>query len=220
MNEEERCFEEYLRDKTEEQIRAEIRNLRKEMTRLKNVLENPCLKPPVKRRETMPRIRRIRQSIEIAKKTLIKAGGEYIPSREEIIAEDFEENIPYISRFYFSIGGCFSIHDSFAFNISESGLAWDQENTLNVPWKFDNPHDGKMGKDKFLAKIRKLYMGEWLRNYDTTRFGYIVLDGTQWEIKIEYSNGHEPVEFYGSNSYPYNFDSLARLFDVRWSRYF
>ena len=42
----------------------------------------------------------------------------------------------------------------------------------------------------------------------------MVLDGTQWELEFEYSNGHKPVRFDGDNSYPYNFDKFQRLFGI------
>ena len=81
MTEEERRFEEYLKDRTEEEIRAKIVSLKREMTRLKNNLENPYHKPPVKKRETMARIRSIRLFLERAKKALIRAGGRICSNR-------------------------------------------------------------------------------------------------------------------------------------------
>lgn len=42
----------------------------------------------------------------------------------------------------------------------------------------------------------------------------MVLDGTQWELEFEYSNGHKPVRFDGDNSYPYNFDKFQSLFGI------
>ena len=46
------------------------------------------------------------------------------------------------------------------------------------------------------------------------RFGYCVLDGTQWNVSFEYSNGKKTLEISGSNDYPYNFDEFAEIFDV------
>lgn len=57
-------------------------------------------------------------------------------------------------------------------------------------------------------------MGEWMRSYSMKRFGYMVLDGTQWEVEIEYDNGHRNVRFDGDNSYPYNFNDLQALFGI------
>jgi hypothetical protein len=65
-----------------------------------------------------------------------------------------------------------------------------------------------------LEGIRGLYISEWRRTYDTRRFGYEVLDGTQWELKIFFSDGHKPVVKYGSNSYPYNFNKFLELLAI------
>ena len=71
-----------------------------------------------------------------------------------------------------------------------------------------------MSRDDFLDSLRELYIGEWRANYRTERFGYVVLDGTQWSLHIEYNNGIKPISYYGSNSYPYNFDKLKALFGI------
>ena len=39
-------------------------------------------------------------------------------------------------------------------------------------------------------------------------------DGTDWSEAFFYSNYHGPVNYSGSNAYPYNFDGLARLFGI------
>ena len=57
-------------------------------------------------------------------------------------------------------------------------------------------------------------MGEWMRRYSLKRFVYMVLDGTQWEIEIEYDNGHRNVRLDGYNSYPYNFNELQAIFGI------
>ena len=59
--------------------------------------------------------------------------------------------------------------------------------------------------------MRELHIGEWRTDYDVSRFGYIVLDGTQWTLEITYSGSRKPVSFTGSNSYPYNFSELLEL---------
>lgn len=57
-------------------------------------------------------------------------------------------------------------------------------------------------------------MGEWHHYYSTERFGYSVIDGTQWSLVVEYCNDHKPVSFGGSNAYPYNFAKLKELFGI------
>ncbi len=41
-----------------------------------------------------------------------------------------------------------------------------------------------------------------------------MLDGTQWSISIEYEDGKEPFEIYGSNAYPYNFEELMEFLGI------
>ena len=42
----------------------------------------------------------------------------------------------------------------------------------------------------------------------------MVCDGTQWDLEIEFNNGHKPVKYNGDNSYPYNFDKFTMLFGI------
>lgn len=64
----------------------------------------------------------------------------------------------------------------------------------------DYPSD----KEEFLDGLRELHIGEWRTNYTNP----YVLDGIQWELKIEFSNGRRPFKTGGSNAYPYNFNEL------------
>ncbi|HEM3619706.1 TPA: hypothetical protein U1D09_002225 [Streptococcus suis] len=65
-----------------------------------------------------------------------------------------------------------------------------------------------------MVALKDLHIGEWGRRYSTKRFGYMVLDGTQWELEFEYNNDHKLVRFDGDNSYPYNFDKFQMLFGI------
>ena len=66
-------------------------------------------------------------------------------------------------------------------------------------------------KRSLLCALKELHIGEWHRRYSTEHFGYVVFDGTQWELEFEYSNGHKSVRFNGDNSYSYNFDRFMML---------
>ena len=87
---------------------------------------------------------------------------------------------------------------------------WEYEETLLL----DGDNQEPCTKDTFIAALKDLHIGEWCRRYSTKRFGYMVLDGTQWELEFEYNNGHKPVRFDGDNSYPYNFDKFQMLFGI------
>ena len=69
-------------------------------------------------------------------------------------------------------------------------------------------------KEDFLDGIRKLHLGEWRTSYWPERFGCTILDGTQWQLTINFSNGHKPLKSYGSNAYPYNYNELLELLGI------
>ncbi len=66
--------------------------------------------------------------------------------------------------------------------------------------------------EKLIERLKELHVEAWMPEYWPDRFGVVVCDGTQWCLKIEFSNGHPAWESCGSNSYPYNFDDFQRLF--------
>jgi len=88
---------------------------------------------------------------------------------------------------------------------------WEDEEPLSL---WDEYNEEPFTKDTFIDALKDLYIGEWRRRYSTERFGYVVCDGTQWELEFEYNNGHRPVRFNGDNSYPYNFDKFQMLFGI------
>ena len=85
---------------------------------------------------------------------------------------------------------------------------------IPTPSNFEIEKDFPMGKQAFLDGLQDLHIGEWRKNYNLKRFGYMVCDGTQWELEIHYSNGKKSSVIYGDNAYPYNFDKLQELFGI------
>lgn len=212
----ENYYEEYLREKDAKQIISIIRGLKNEMGRLKNIMEHPNYgtESKVCPSESV-RLSCTREYLERAKQALVEVGGTYTPSQAELRALDFTDNIYHISRFLFSIGGYFGGYNTYVANLSGNKLKFESQH-----WEISKPvevfdEDGEpLTKETFLEGIRRLNMGEWMRRYSPKRFGFMVLDGTQWEIEIEYDNGHRNVRFDGDNSYPYNFNDLQALFGI------
>jgi hypothetical protein len=210
-------YEDNLREKDAKQIRTIIRGLKNEMGRLKNIMEHPdygteltaCPSEAV-------RLSCTREYLGRSKQALVEAGGTYTPSQAELRALDFTDNIDHISKFSFSIGGYFGGYNTYVANLSGNELRFESQH-----WEISKPmgvfdEDGEpLSRETFLEGIRKLHMGEWMRSYSLKRFGYMVLDGTQWEVEIEYDNGHRNVRFDGDNSYPYNFNDLKVLFGIK-----
>lgn len=208
--------EEYLREKDAKQILSIIRGLKNEMGHLKNIMEHPDYgtESKVCPSESV-RLSCTREYLERAKQALVEVGGTYNPSRTELRTLDFISNVNHISKFTFSIGGFFGVYNTYIADLSGNELKFEsKQGEASTPMKVFNKDGEPLTKESFLEGIRKLHMGEWKRSYSPERFGHMVLDGTQWEIEIEYDNGHRKVRFVGDNSYPYNFFDLQALFGV------
>lgn len=206
-------YEMNLKGKTPKEIMSAIRGLKQEIGRLKNVAEHPeyqCMMHP----SESTRIWCYRLYLERAKQALIDAGGTYTPSKAEIKAAQFDANVPHISKVEFEYGGFFSGYETRTYTIDGEDLHMNVEHSLILkPSNLNEVEYEELDKETLLDGLLDLHIGEWRRNYDPSRFGYAVLDGTQWHLHI-YFNGAKPVKIEGSNDYPYNFDRLLSLFDI------
>jgi len=208
-------YEEYLKGKSKEQILSAIRGLKQEIGYLKNTMENPHYgHEPGMRPSEGTRIHWTREYLDRAKLAYAEAGGTYTMSKSEEKTSDFDSNIAFISKITFSIGGFFGGYRSYVVELTDELRAyiklWDDEEPLLLLDEDNKPFI----KSTFVAALADLHLGEWRRSYSTNRFGYIVCDGTQWDLEIKFNNGHKPLKSKGDNSYPYNFDEFTMLFGI------
>jgi hypothetical protein len=209
-------YEEYLKGKTKEEIMTAIRGLKQEIGHLKNSMENPYndIKTVMHPSEDT-RLHWSRKYLDKAKQAYVEAGGTYTLSKSEEKAADFDANMESISKITFNIGGYFGGYRNYIVELTDEFKAytklWEDKEPLLL---CDDDSQEPFTKDTFIAALKDLHIGEWRRRYSTKRFGYMVLDGTQWELEFEYNNGHKPVRFDGDNSYPYNFDKFQILFGI------
>lgn len=212
----ENYYELHLKGKSEKEILSAIRGLKNQIGHLKNTMEHPDYgKEPLVHPTEDVRILCARLYLERARQALFEMGASYAPSQAEVNAKQFQENIDYISRVRFEYGGYFGGYEFYTITLDDGHIHFDMEHSLyEKPINLPNTTDYPMSKNDFWDGLRELYIGEWRHNYRAERFGYVVLDGTQWSLQIEYSNGTKPTSYYGSNSYPYNFDKLKALFGI------
>ena len=209
------AFYEYnLKGKNAEQIMSVIRGLKREIGRIKNTMEHPEYAPTMCPTEST-QLWCNRLYLERAKEALAEAGYIYIPSQAELKAEAFENNIPYISKVIFSVGGFLRESEITTINIEGEHLSlWVENSGILIPSNLDPEQDDPMTKEEFLEGLAALRIGEWRRNYDARRFGFLIMDGTQWKLEIRFNNGKRPVKIYGDNAYPYNFGEFKEFLGI------
>ena len=91
-------FYDEVKDKNAEEIESEIRKLKRTISRLKREIEDPRSEPENRcpSRDTV--IYWSREYLEMAKKALADAGGEYKETKEEERARAFLERLPQLKR--------------------------------------------------------------------------------------------------------------------------
>ncbi len=205
-------YETELKGKTAEDIAKKIRGLKNEIGRLKRIIETPddgtrtFICPDERTRLWCARL-----YLERAIAAYEEAGGKYQPSKAEQRASAFDKAIPTIARLIFTIGGYFGGFETRTFTLTDDHLRMDIDlSMLHKPSNFYIEPDYLMSKEDFLDGFRELHIGEWRRRYDASDYGFLVVDGTQWSLTIEYRDDRKK-EYDGSNAYPYNFDRFCEL---------
>lgn len=205
-------YEMNLKGKTAEQIMSAIRGLKNEIGHLKNVMEHPNYgSEPIMCPSESTRLWCTREYLERAKIALAEAGGVYKPSQSELKTIEFENNLSAISKIVFTIGGYFGGYETREISLDCGDLQVNVQHSLPIePEETAVPY----GKDEFMDELSRLHIGEWRGSYSPERFGYVVLDGTQWELEIHYNNGAKPFKSHGTNSFPYNFNEFQELLGI------
>lgn len=199
-------YELNLKGKSKTEIMKEIRSLRQTIGKLKDTMEHPDYISTIKPSEHV-QLLCMRMYFERAIQALEEVGGTYTPTKDELKSIAFDDNINFMSKIIFEIGGFCQGVSCYTVEFTEDAFkCW-------VSVQFGEPEERPIDidRDEFLSGIRELHIGEWRKHYTLERFGYVVLDGTQWDLKIEYSNGKDAECYDGDNAYPYNFDSFLEL---------
>ena len=203
-------YEECLQGKSQSVILQQISLLKKEIDRLKEVMESDENSPEsMVMPSPLTRIKCNREYLEKAKLALEEAGGQYVPTDEELRDQSFDTKLATMHRFTLEIGGFFNGYTKYKYTISGDHVLFDADHSFYL--KPSNlPVYEPFSREEFIRGIADLHIGEWKERYENL----YVLDGTQWSISIEYEDGKEPFEIYGSNAYPYNFEELIEFLGI------
>lgn len=217
----EEFYETELKDKDEKQLLSIIRGLKNQIGHLKNVVEHPeyLIGGSAMHPNEKVRISCNREYMFRAIQALEEKGYKYQPSKAELKVREFQDNLKYLSKVTLEIGGFFYGSEKYSFEIQGDDLKFDttrMEPTI-LYFDFDDlirAVEMPTTKDELIDMLSGLYIGEWRKYYDPRRFGYDVLDGTQWRVVFEYSNRLKSVEFAGCNDFPYNFEKFEEIFGI------
>ena len=117
------------------------------------------------------------------------------------------KHIPSIDKIVFSIGGFFDGYETRTVLLDGEAVRMTVTHSLH-------PEEREIAlsltKTEFLNRLRELHIEGWKSKYIDPD----ILDGTQWELEIYFSDGYKPVTIAGSNAYPDNFAELERLFGI------
>ena len=206
-------YEENLKGKSPEQIMSVIRSLKRKILKLKNIMEHPdyasrewAMHPGEDVQLSMNR-----EYLQRAIQALEEAGGTYNPSAAEQRALKFENSIPYIKKVELCVGIHMGPYKTKAITIVDAKAYISKDLSLDAT---STSSEIEMNKEEFFEELKYLHIGEWRKNYNASRFGIWVMDGTYWDLKIYFSNEHKPVKIHGDNAYPYNFNRLLELFEI------
>lgn len=203
-------YEECLQGKSQSAILQQISLLKKEIKRLKEVMESDKNSPEAMIMPSpLTRIKCNREYLEMAKLALEEAGGQYELTDEDLRDQSFNTKLAVMHRFTLEIGGFFNGYTKYKYTISGDRVLFDADHSFYLKPSNLLVYE-PFSREEFVRGIAALHIGEWKERYENL----YVLDGTQWSISIEYEDGKEPFEINGSNAYPYNFDELIEFLGI------
>lgn len=197
-------YEYELKGKNADEIMKAIRSLKKRIAKLKRILENPTYCSTVDPSEDV-QLHWTKKYLEKAFMALSECGGTYTPTKAELKAKDFDDNIESIKCIEFIIGSFDSYRPKRMYHFTEDRVRCEED------------YDGfsfEIERKDFVEKLRNINIGEWDKEYSTEKYNILILDGIQWELAISYANSHKPTKISGDNAYPYNFKDLLWLLGI------
>lgn len=205
-----------LKGKTREEALNEIKELRKEIKRLRAAIEEEVCSAEWRHSPSPDvRISVYYDYIDAAKKYFKEQGWEYEPSREEIRDTEFNERLELIKSIDIAISAPTSLRGSVARRFMFNGEEVEVRPFFSLKPPVIEDVSLKIieerTKSEIIDELREIHMGRWKRNYMNVH----VLDGEEWSVEVRYTDGKKK-KFDGCNGYPYNFDSFLEVMGIDW----
>lgn len=201
-----------LSGKSYEAAKREVRNLWREINRLKKVIEEHpdsdemmiCPMPGVK-------ISTYRDYLDAAKEYFELQGWEYELSKEEIADKEFNERLKDVQSIEIDYGGYFGRSETRTITFDGNKINTDRDilGSVQSLRELNRKFYKGITKDMLLELLAELHIGEWKKVYED----HCVEDGTQWTVTFRYTDGKKK-KYAGSNRFPYNFYGFLDVMQI------
>ncbi len=165
-----------LKGRSQQEIKAEIDSLKKEIFQLQEYLEEHYGEPANVFPTPLTRLNCYREYLERAIRAYEDAGGTYTLTEAEQKSRDFDQALEDIRKLVFSIGGYFSGRETRTCTVSGESVTVEAEPLwldFSENRRFDTSYT--IAKGDFIDGLREIHIGEWEKEYNDP----LTLDGTQ-----------------------------------------
>ena len=173
-----------LKGKTAEEILAELNGLRQEISELKAALRSNDLTEPDIKPSRDVRLAMALDYLDMAKKALLEAGGECIPTEDERRALDFNARLDGLTVLEFSVSRHFLITKTLSADFS--GGKTSAKIICETSPLYGNESRKKIGeieRERMISELRQIHMGDWDSEYNLLG----ILDGEDWSVTLRFA---------------------------------
>ncbi len=201
-----------LSGKSYEVAKREVRNLWREINRLKKVIEEH---PDSDEMMIYPmpgvKISTYRDYLEAAKEYFESQGWEYELTKDEIADKEFNDRLKDIQSIEISYGACLGYRDIRKITFDGNKIVFDKDlcGMFLPPDKIKGKIYVDLTKETLLEELADMHIGEWKKEYEDP----CVLDGIEWHVDFKYTDGKKRI-FRGCNRYPYNFYGFLDIMQI------
>lgn len=216
-NEQYESYRKILSEKDDNELQKIIEDLREKVSQHRNLLEHPNFYPDdVKNSDEYRVLTKFTDFLEIAKEEYTSRGKNLIPTEDESQTNDFNSRLDNIYRLIFRTGGHFLGFSEYVAEVvnNQVKIYFSDPKYIIENQQEEEICKGKFDRESLITYLRGMDLGNWLDEYDSSKFGLYIMDGLQWSLDIHFNDGSEPFKSSGSNAYPYNFFKLKELFDI------
>lgn len=173
----------------------------------------------------------IRTYMQLIKEELKVRGIEYIPTKTELLAEEFNRNLEFIEAIEFDIWpyefGRKKYVITFIDDITVISYIYNGEEEIIIDFdrlKLFKDGESEMNREACIKALKCAHIGEWEARYvpleevycngKTYKAGSIMENAKEWSLKVKFSNGYSTFRSSGKYIFPADFWCFSYLLNI------